>query len=71
MLVLLDSRTGRYYKLDDVGARIWSLCDGERNAADIAAQLSDEYDAPPDVIAADALELLRDLVSERLLLCPS
>jgi coenzyme PQQ biosynthesis protein PqqD len=65
--VLLHTGTGQYYTLDDVGGRIWALCDGQRTVADIVSRLCDEYDAPREQIEADALELLTDLEGERLL----
>ncbi len=64
--LLLNLSSGQYYALDEVGTRIWELCDGSRTVAEIAAVVGDEYDAPIDVIQADALELLEDLAGENL-----
>ena len=66
-VVLLDSETGRYYRLDDVGARIWQLADGSRSVAAIGSVLADEYDAPAERIEADAIELLAELAAEELI----
>jgi len=66
-LVLLHARTGHYYTLDDVGARVWQLCDGERAVDDIVAALHAEYDAPADVLATDVGELLGELAAEGLI----
>ena len=66
-VVLLTPDTGEYYTLNEVGGRIWELADGTRSVADIAATLAGEYEAPADVVETDALELLNDLVAERLL----
>jgi hypothetical protein len=65
-LVLLDSKGGRYYDLDEVGARIWQLADGTRSVATIASLLAEEYDAPPATIQSDALELVAELVKDGL-----
>ncbi len=65
-LILLDPRNGEYYTLDEVGGRIWALCDGERTVSDIAAIISQEYDAPAETIEADVVELLRDLANGQL-----
>ena len=65
-LVLLNPANGEYYTLDDVGARIWELCDGTRSISEIAVTLCKEYNASPEAVEADALELLTDLSSERL-----
>lgn len=66
-LILLDIRGGEYYTLDEVGARIWELCDGSRTVAAIVAQIVEEYDASAETVQADVLELLTDLGQEKLL----
>lgn len=65
-LVLLDAKGGSYFSLDEVGARVWELCDGSRSVADVVTLLADEFDAPIDTIRADVLELLEELASESL-----
>jgi Coenzyme PQQ synthesis protein D (PqqD) len=65
-LLLLDPESGRYYTLDEVGARIWELCDGDQSIADIVSRLCDEYDAQPADVESDTRELLDELVRERL-----
>jgi len=65
--VLLDPRSGRYYSLTDVGARIWELCDGQRTLNDITREIAAEYEATPETIRADIVELLQELESEGLL----
>jgi hypothetical protein len=64
--VLLNLADGQYYALDEVGSRIWSLCDGTRVVADVVAVLCEDYDAPPATIKSDALELLADLLDAQL-----
>jgi len=64
--LLLDPETGNYFTLDEIGSRVWTLCDG-REAVAIADELSAEYDAPSSQIRDDVLELLRELASERLI----
>lgn len=65
-VVVLNPNDGKYFSLDDVGGRIWELCDGERSADEIAAVLAAEYDAPIADISRDVLELLHELRSEGL-----
>jgi pyrroloquinoline quinone biosynthesis protein D len=65
-VVVLNPNDGQYFSLDDVGGRIWELCEGDRSIAEIANVLAEEYDAEPSVIQADALELLRELRDEGL-----
>jgi coenzyme PQQ biosynthesis protein PqqD len=65
--VLLRLEDGGYYALDEVGATIWELCDGERPVGEIVAQLCAEFDAPEATVRADVLEFIGDLRRERLL----
>ena len=66
-VVLLNLGDGEYFALDDVGARIWELCDGTRTADDLIAILCEEYDAPAATVREDALALLDELVAASLL----
>ena len=66
--ILLNPRRGECYALDDIGALIWSLCDGAHSIADIVAAICAEYDAPAETVEADTMELLQDLALEKLLL---
>jgi hypothetical protein len=65
--VLLRLEDGGYYALDDVGARIWELCDGERAVRDIVTVLCGEFDAPEETVTSDVLEFITELRRERLL----
>jgi coenzyme PQQ biosynthesis protein PqqD len=65
--VLLRLADGGYYALDEVGAMIWELCDGERLVGEIVAHLCEEFDAPASTVRADVLEFIGDLRRERLL----
>jgi hypothetical protein len=66
-VALFDVDVGSYYGLDQVGGRVWELCDGSRELSDLVAVIGDEYDAPLDVVASDLKELLDDLASENLI----
>lgn len=65
-VVLLTPDSGQYFTLNEVGGRIWELADGTRSVAEIAGVLVEEYDAPLEEIEADALEVLGELATERL-----
>jgi coenzyme PQQ biosynthesis protein PqqD len=65
--ILLRLDDGGYYAIDEVGAAIWSLCDGIRPLAEIVTILCAEFDAPEETIQADVLEFVEDLRRERLL----
>jgi hypothetical protein len=66
-LVLLDLDGGQYYRLDEVSARVWELCDGEHGLGGIVEAISAEYDAPVETIYEDVLEFLEEMVDEKLL----
>jgi hypothetical protein len=65
--LLLDPDSGNYFSLSDVGARFWELCDGQHTLDEIVDELSEEYDATPEVIRADLRELVDELTAEGLL----
>lgn len=66
-LMLLDVETGYYFALNEVGRRIWELCDGSATVAEIVSTVSAEYEAPPETVRGDVFELLTDLEREGLL----
>ncbi len=65
--VLLDSRSGHYYGLDEVGSRIWNLAQAGVAPSSIAEKLAEEYDAPADKLKQDVQSFLADLRQSRLL----
>jgi coenzyme PQQ biosynthesis protein PqqD len=65
--VLLDIDSGRYYALDEVGGRVWQLCDGTRSVRQIVEVMCDEYDAAADEVEADVEAFVNELVGESLL----
>jgi hypothetical protein len=65
--VLLDSRSGHYYGLDEVGSRIWNLANAGFAPSTIAEKLAEEYDAPPDQLERDVASFLEELIESKLL----
>jgi hypothetical protein len=49
------------YVLNEVGARIWELVDGQRSLANIVSVLLEEYDAQPERIESDIVEIVVQL----------
>jgi hypothetical protein len=66
--VLLRLDDGSYYALDEVGARVWELCDGRRSLGDVVATLCAEFEAPEQTVRDDVLDFVSQLRGERLLL---
>jgi pyrroloquinoline quinone biosynthesis protein D len=54
----------RLFVLDEVAHAVLSLCGNGLTVAEIADQLGVEFDAPPDEIRGDVLELLQDLAEK-------
>jgi hypothetical protein len=64
--ILIHLHTGAYYSLNDVGTAFWQMLDGARTLNDCAGALAAEYNAPPEVVLADLIELAGDLAREGL-----
>lgn len=60
-LSILDSKSGIYYGLDAVGARIWSLVTDSKVVGEVRAILLEEYDVEPHQVESDLAHLLQDL----------
>ena len=65
--IVLDPETGAYFTLDEVGSRVWKLCDGSRTVAQIVAAICDEYDVAEAEALDDVSGLVAELERERLL----
>lgn len=65
--ILLALDGGHYFSLNEVGTRVWELCDGTHDVADIVTLLCDEYDAPHSTVEADVVDLVRALARDHLL----
>ena len=66
-VLLFNMDDGSYYALNEVGSRIWELCDGAHGVAQLVSLLAKEYDAPAKIIEMDILEVLEDLRSKNLI----
>jgi hypothetical protein len=69
-LVLLNVDDGQYYTLNEVGSRVWELCDGTTSVAEMAALICRDFDAPLDTVRADVLELIAELADGHLVTAP-
>src|SRR5260370_28989567 len=64
---ILNIKSGVYYGLDPVGARIWSLVQDPRTVAEVRSTIIDEYDVEPERCARDLIGLLEKLLAEGLI----
>jgi pyrroloquinoline quinone biosynthesis protein D len=51
----------RVFSPDDIAVEVLKLCDGQRSVSEIAATLSQEYQAPLEEITNDIVAMLQDL----------
>src|ERR1700730_10252623 len=65
--LLFNMEDGSYYALNEVGNRVWELCDGRHRVEQLVGVLAKEYNAPAEVIETDILALLDDLRSKNLI----
>jgi hypothetical protein len=64
--IVLDTRRGTYFTLDEVGTVVWDLCDGTRTLDEIVAAVTEAYEVAPDQAEADIRQLLDELAAEEL-----
>ncbi len=65
--VLMSLENSRCYGLGEVGSEMWSRMAAPVQVADLVAELRQRYEAPPGVIEHDVLQLLSQLVDEKLI----
>jgi len=65
--LLFNVSNGNYYSLNDIGGRIWELCDGTRTVSQLVTALAAEYDASTEVLEKDIVELLEGLQEGKLI----
>jgi hypothetical protein len=66
-VVLFNMEDGNYYSLNEIGGRIWDLCDGSRSVSQLVALLASEYEADCEDIEKDVTDLLEGLHNGRLI----
>lgn len=66
--VLLNTRTGDYYGLNEVGVDCLELMDGVRGLDEVVQEIIKTYDAPREVIERDIDELVRSLLAHGILI---
>ena len=63
---ILDIKDGIYYGLDPVGAKIWNLIQKPLVIDEIIKIILNEYDVDKDQCTNDILELIEELLDNRL-----
>jgi PqqD family protein of HPr-rel-A system len=65
--VVLDPRSGRYYGLNELGARIFELAQRPRTIDKIMHALLQEYDVKAETLRADLLAFLAEMEQRNLI----
>lgn len=65
--VILNLKTGIYYGLDKVGARVWSLIQSPQKLVDVRDVIVEEYDVDPQQCENDLLALLQEMQAKGLI----
>lgn len=55
------------FSLNPTGVAVWRLVDGKRNLSQICTYLTEQFDALPETIEEDVLELVDQLVQQKIL----
>jgi hypothetical protein len=66
-VAILNVKSGVYYGLDPLGARIWNLMQEPRKVAEIQTAITDEYEVEPERCARHVASLLEELLAEGLI----
>jgi hypothetical protein len=65
---ILNFKSGSYYGLNPIGARIWNLVQKPTPFGAIIDAITGEYDVPADIFEKDLAELLNKLEAEGLIM---
>jgi hypothetical protein len=67
--VVLNLKTGKYFGLDELGTRMWSLLTEYGQVEPAYRTLLDEYEVTPEQLREDLLAFIDNLASHDLLQC--
>ncbi len=64
---ILDLKSGQYYGLNSIGARIWSLIQEPHSISEVLHTLVEEYDVDASQCEQDVLALVQKLAASGLI----
>ena len=65
--VLMSVQNGKYYKLDDIGTRVWALIETPTSLAALCDRLVQEYNVERDVCQAEVMSMLERMMQQNLI----
>ena len=63
-----EQRDGAEHDLNQVGSRVWELCDGARTVADIAREVVTEFEVDLATAERDSADFVAEAVRRKLLM---
>lgn len=66
-MVIFNTRNEKYYGLNDVGTRVWSLIQEPKTVGEIVKIVTAEYNVEPEQFERDLTKLLQDLQTANLI----
>ncbi len=69
MIILDFSSEKQFHQLNEVGARIWELCDGSKSFKEIENTICNEFDIDPSEASQDIKVFIDELQNLQLLNC--
>ena len=66
-VAILDVKSGIYYGLNSIGARIWNLIQAPRTVSEVCETLLVEYEVEPERCEHELLALLQELAAKGLI----
>jgi hypothetical protein len=66
-VVMISFRSERYFRLDDVGSRMWELLAELEDVDATAERLADEFDVDPAILSSDLNALIEQLAAADLI----
>ena len=66
-VVLVDPEKALLHELNEVGSRIWALCDGKLSSNEMAEVISEEYEVTPEQAHKDIEQFTQQMKNMGLL----
>jgi Coenzyme PQQ synthesis protein D (PqqD) len=66
-VLLFNIEDGNYYSLNEIGGKIWELCDGKHSVAQVIALVASEYETSTEEVQKDVTDLLDNLKNGKLI----
>ena len=66
-MIIMDMNSGRYFGLNETGAKIWSLLNDHHNIGTIINLLHDEYEISKEKCKKEVIAFIQDILDKGLI----